>query len=70
MDVIIIVNTFILIISRRASEIVIPEVKHSIFLLLLEYIYTDEVDFSLDDAMDLFQVIIRTLRVCLITGIA
>lgn len=40
----------------RAREVVINDVKYATFLLLLQYIYCDEVDISIDTAMDLFQV--------------
>ncbi|KAH8090031.1 galactose oxidase [Aureococcus anophagefferens] len=39
----------------RASEIAINDVRHPIFLALLEYLYTDNVDIALDIAMELFQ---------------
>lgn len=35
---------------------VINDVKYSTFLLLLQYIYCDQVDITIDTAMDLFQV--------------
>lgn len=38
------------------ESIPIEDVKHSIFLLIIEYIYTDHVTISLDTAMELFQV--------------
>lgn len=40
----------------RAREVVINDVKYSTFLLLLQYLYADEVDIAVDNAMDLFQV--------------
>lgn len=39
-----------------AREIVINDVKYSTFLLLLQYIYCDQVDIAVETAMDLFQV--------------
>ena len=42
-------------IESRASEIAINDVRHPIFLALLEYLYTDNVDIALDIAMELFQ---------------
>ena len=41
--------------ESRASEIAINDVRHPIFLALLEYLYTDNVDIALDIAMELFQ---------------
>ncbi len=46
--------------ESRASEIAIPDVKHATFLLLLEYLYSDEVDVTVETAMDLFQVRLKT----------
>ncbi|KAJ8610230.1 hypothetical protein CTAYLR_008520 [Chrysophaeum taylorii] len=56
-------------VEARAKEIAIDDVKHSIFLALLEYLYTDSVDIPLDVAMDLFQAadrfgIDRLKRMC------
>lgn len=42
--------------ERNAECIPIPDVKYEIFLLLLEYLYTDTVTITMDTAMDLFQV--------------
>jgi hypothetical protein len=41
--------------ESRASEIILPGVKHEVFLALLEYLYTDELDIQLELAMDMFQ---------------
>jgi len=41
--------------ESRAREIVIQDVRHPIFLALLEYLYTDEITIPLDIAMELFQ---------------
>ncbi|CAM9788441.1 unnamed protein product [Chrysoparadoxa australica] len=41
--------------ESRAREIVLPDVRQPIFLALLEYLYTDEVEIPLDMAMELFQ---------------
>ncbi len=35
---------------------VVHDVKYSTFLLVLHYLYTDEVQIQIDNAMDLFQV--------------
>ena len=40
----------------RAREVVVHDVKYSTFLLVLHYLYTDEVQIQIDNAMDLFQV--------------
>mmetsp|Transcript_31762 Transcript_31762/g.90585 ORF Transcript_31762/g.90585 Transcript_31762/m.90585 type:complete len:512 (-) Transcript_31762:53-1588(-) len=40
--------------EARQTSIPIPGVSHRVFLALLEYLYTDEVDINLDIAMDLF----------------
>ncbi len=42
--------------ESRAEQIAIPDVKRTVFLLLLEYLYTDHVYITVDTAMDLFQV--------------
>ncbi len=42
--------------ESRASSINIEDVKYSTFVLLLEYLYTDEVTITVDTAMELFQV--------------
>jgi hypothetical protein len=42
--------------KHRAREVVINDVKYGTFLLLMQYIYCDEVDINTDTAMDLFQV--------------
>jgi hypothetical protein len=42
--------------ESRAQEVVIPDVRHSIFLALLEYLYTDDAaEVQLDMAMELFE---------------
>jgi hypothetical protein len=41
--------------ESRQSEVVIPDVRHSIFLALLEYLYTDAIEVPLDIAMELFE---------------
>lgn len=40
----------------RANAIPIKDVKYSTFVLLLEYLYTDEVNITVDTAMELFQL--------------
>lgn len=40
----------------RANEIIIQDVKYATFLMLMEYIYTDNVEIGVENAMDLFQV--------------
>jgi len=42
-------------VESRQSEVVINDVRHPIFLALLEYLYTDQVEIALDIAMELFQ---------------
>lgn len=42
--------------ESRASAITIPDVKYNTFVLLMEYLYTDDVAISIDTAMELFQV--------------
>lgn len=41
--------------ESRATEIVLPHLRHQIFLAVLEYLYTDEVEVPLDETMELFQ---------------
>jgi hypothetical protein len=41
--------------ESREREVVIPDVRHSIFLALLEYLYTDDLEVHLDAAMELFE---------------
>ena len=43
-------------VESRAREIPLEDVRRPIFIALLEYLYTDEVDVALDIAMELFQV--------------
>lgn len=55
--------------ESRLSEVVLPDVRHQIFLSLLEYVYTDTLDIQLDVAMELFQAadrfgIERLKRMC------
>merc|ERR1712014_494266 len=40
--------------EAQQNTITINNVSHRVFLVLLEYLYTDEVEISLDIAMDLF----------------
>ncbi len=42
---------------REASQSTIPieQVSHPIFLNILEYLYTDQLEIALDSAMELFQ---------------
>jgi leucine-zipper-like transcriptional regulator 1 len=42
--------------ESHSSAIVINDVKYMTFVLLLEYLYTDEVKISVDTAMELFQL--------------
>jgi BTB/POZ domain len=42
-------------VESRAKEVVLEDVRRPIFLALLSYLYTDEVEVALDDAMELFQ---------------
>ena len=41
--------------ESRLSTIRIEQVRHSVFLSILEYLYTDNVTIKLDDAMELFE---------------
>jgi len=41
--------------ESRLSTVKIEQVRHSIFLAVLEYLYTDQVRIPLDSAMDLFE---------------
>ena len=41
--------------ESRANEIIIPDVRHSVFLKFLEFLYTDHVDATTETAMELFQ---------------
>lgn len=41
--------------ESRAREIELQDVRHPIFIALLEYLYTDHVEIALDMAMELFQ---------------
>ena len=42
-------------IEGRSREVVIPDVRHPIFLGLLEYLYTDTTTLTLENAMEMFQ---------------
>lgn len=42
--------------EARATAIPIHDIKYSTFVLLMEYLYTDEVTITVDTAMELFQV--------------
>ena len=42
-------------VESRSDEINIPEVRHNVFLGLLEYLYTDDVILTLENAMEMFQ---------------
>ena len=42
-------------VESRASEIELQDVRHKIFVVLLEYLYTDQCDVPLEIAMELFQ---------------
>jgi len=55
--------------ESRAREVVIPDVKYATFLQLLQYLYTDVTDVTVDTAMELFRVadrfgIDRLKRLC------
>ena len=41
--------------ESRAHEIVIQDVRRTIFLALLEYLYTDSIDIQMDSAMEVFE---------------
>ena len=40
----------------RMSSIPIPDVKRSVFVQVLEYLYTDEATIQLESAMELFEL--------------
>ena len=40
--------------ESRARELEVQDVRHSTFLGLLEYLYTDQVEVTLESALDLF----------------
>ena len=40
--------------ESRAREIPITEVRRPIFIMLMEYLYTDHLDVAVDVAMELF----------------
>lgn len=42
--------------ESKASSVVVEDVKYSTFVLLMEYLYTDDVQISVETAMELFQV--------------
>ena len=56
--------------ESREREIVIADVRRPIFLLFLEYLYTDAIDVNLDCAMELFVLAdrVRDLYAILIIG--
>lgn len=41
--------------ESRASELIVEDVRYDIFLLFLEFLYSDRVEVTLDVAMELFQ---------------
>ena len=43
----------------RASEIVLPDISYAVFQLVLEYMYTDNVAITSENAMELFKVLIH-----------
>eukprot|EP00611_Tribonema_gayanum_P011636 TRINITY_DN2194_c0_g1_i1.p1 TRINITY_DN2194_c0_g1~~TRINITY_DN2194_c0_g1_i1.p1 ORF type:complete len:519 (-),score=118.16 TRINITY_DN2194_c0_g1_i1:962-2518(-) len=55
-------------VESRAKEVVLEDVRRPIFLALLQYLYTDEADIALDDAMELFQVPMLTMPMCYTSG--
>ena len=52
----------------RAREIVLEDVGYGTFLLVLQFVYCDEVDIDVDTAMDLFQVGLYTVVVVVVVG--
>ncbi|CAN0532052.1 unnamed protein product, partial [Ectocarpus sp. 12 AP-2014] len=61
--------------ESRAKTITLPDVRRPIFLALLEYLYTDELDVELEVAMELFQAadqfgVDRLKRMCESTMLA
>jgi leucine-zipper-like transcriptional regulator 1 len=42
--------------ESRAREVVINDVRRPIFLAFLEYLYSDDIDVSVESAMELFVV--------------
>ena len=42
--------------ESNMDEVKLPDTPYDVFLLLMEYLYTDHVHVSLDIAMDLFEV--------------
>ena len=47
---------FFCVFLERAREVTINDVSYGTFLLLLQYVYCDQVDIAVETAMDLFQV--------------
>lgn len=41
--------------ESRENEIIIPDVRHGVFLQFLQFLYSDHVDVSMESAMELFQ---------------
>jgi hypothetical protein len=41
--------------ESRANEIIIPDVRHSVFLQFLQFLYSDFVEITTDSAMEIFQ---------------
>uniref|UniRef100_A0A7S2SJA3 BTB domain-containing protein n=1 Tax=Rhizochromulina marina TaxID=1034831 RepID=A0A7S2SJA3_9STRA len=41
--------------EAREKEIVLQDVRYQVFLSLLEYLYTDQIDIRVEEAMELFQ---------------
>jgi hypothetical protein len=41
--------------ESRATEIALPDVRHKTFLQVLEYLYSDDVEITVESAMDLFE---------------
>ena len=55
--------------ESRAAEVVLHDVRHPIFMKLLEYLYTDQVDVPLDMTMELFQAADQVHRMSLFSFI-
>lgn len=56
-------------VEGRSSSIVIHDVRYTIFLSLMEYLYTDDTQITLENAMELFQIadrfgVERLKRIC------
>ena len=55
--------------ESHETEITILDIRHSIFLILLEYLYTDDIEVPIEMAMELFMAadrygIERLLTIC------